>query len=1085
MSFPALRLARVLTVALLPGLLTVGLRAQETAFSADFTASTINPPTHGVPTESSSAWVVGGTKDHNLGVIEAGTFNLDSGSTSAAFVEAASRFAIHPIELTEAGDFIRIVATFTAVAGILQGNANSQLGIGVFDSGGVNPPDGVSGQIRFDQGAYPSGGMQGWLGYSALFENTGGVNRLSTRPAQAVTTNSASQELLFTGNTGAYTGRADLATEAGDGVTLADGTVGTIVYTLTLTTPDTLELLVELFAGADASGTRLTTVRGAATGANLLTTRFDALGLGYIRKGVSGTSRLSFSALDVLTNKPNFPARIESGPSNLTITVGGAGSLAVSVSGNELITYAWYKDGELLVDETGASLAFTDADASIEGSYHVVVTNAFGSDTSVTAVVSVTDSLVAPSVQEQPAGAILVEGEGLTLTVLANGSSPLSYDWKKGGASLGAPDQPSFTLPAVTLDDAGSYTVAISNSVGTVESAAALVEVWSVPAITAFSSSLLVDPGEEVVLAVTATGVPAPTYRWYRNGAQIPGETGATLTLASVSGAQAGSYRVEAENGAGVASSPAAVINVRSSLALTGVMGPTGTGELPPDVPVVLTFDAPVQPGFAGRIELRDASARLVDAIDLGASSQRKSVGGLLYHYDPILIEGTTATVVFPGGALAYGTTYYVTLEPGAIVDASGATFIGVDDASTIRFTTRALAPAADATLLRVAADGSGDFATVQGAIDHVPANNARRVLIHIAPGTYRELLYIPANKPRITLQGTSREACVISYLNNANRNASNQRASFWTRADDLVIDSLTFVNTTPKGGSQAETLNSSGDRVVVRDSAFHSLQDTLKIDDGGVYFHACYIEGDVDFMWGDARVFFDRCTIHTVNRGYLVQVRNGQAGRGFVFVECVLTGEAGAAGTYLGRIDPGVFPYSEAVFIDCRMGPHIHPAGWLLNNATAAPTVRFYEHGSMDLAGNPLDLGARLAAATLLDPAAAAPFRDPQWVTGFDPALRAWTAGLKAPQASGWAWDRGLGWVWLHRPASNEPGNWAWNHALQSWIYLLPSPRDEAFFYAHRAEVAGWYWSARSIGPWVWRAADGEWLRLTASGLE
>ncbi|HSH09679.1 MAG TPA: pectinesterase family protein, partial [Oceanipulchritudo sp.] len=412
------------------------------------------------------------------------------------------------------------------------------------------------------------------------------------------------------------------------------------------------------------------------------------------------------------------------------------------------------------------------------------------------------------------------------------------------------------------------------------------------------------------------------------------------------------------------------------------------------------------------------------------------------------------------------------------VLDADNGSFAGIDDPNTIRFSTRAAGPAANASFLRVAADGSGDFATLQGAIDHVPGGNTQLVTVRIEPGIYRELLHIPSNKAKIILQGSSRDEVTVTYLNNANRNPSNQRASFYARANDLVLDSITFVNSTPKGGSQAETLNSSGHRLVVRDCAFYSLQDTLKLSDGGVYFYSCYIEGDVDFLWDDADAYLENCVIHSANKGYLVQTRNGQNDRGFVFVGCTLTGEEDAAGTYLGRIDPNVFPYSEAAFIDCAMGPHIATEGWLLNNAESAPSVRFYEYGSTDLGGTPLNLSGRMADSTILDESTAAQYRDSQWVTGFNTATPAWVAALRNRDPLGWSFDSSLGWNWGYQSAEGDAGFFLWAYALSDWIYAYPIAADSVYFFAYGAN-AGWYFSNRVYGSWVWDFTQGSWKLL------
>jgi len=87
--------------------------------------------------------------------------------------------------------------------------------------------------------------------------------------------------------------------------------------------------------------------------------------------------------------------------------------------------------------------------------------------------------------------------------------------------------------------------------------------------------------------------------------------------------------------------------------------------------------------------------------------------------------------------------------------------------------------------------------------------------------------------------------------------------------------------------------------------------------------------------------------------------------------------------GNYLARIDPTQFPYSQVVYINCPMGSHVAPAGWLLNNSNAAPNVSFWEYGTTDLNGGPVDLSQRLNVSRQLSAQEAAQWSDPGYVLG------------------------------------------------------------------------------------------------------
>lgn len=283
-----------------------------------------------------------------------------------------------------------------------------------------------------------------------------------------------------------------------------------------------------------------------------------------------------------------------------------------------------------------------------------------------------------------------------------------------------------------------------------------------------------------------------------------------------------------------------------------------------------------------------------------------------------------------------------------------------------------------------VAADGSGDFRTVQAAIDAVPANSATRTTILIRKGTYPELLVIAPEKKNLTLRGEGRKLTIIAAANNAKLNP-RRREMVAMEADDFHLENLTLHNTTPKGGSQAETIRVRADRVVLDHCDFKSFQDTLRLD-GRVYVHECSIEGDVDFVWGGGTVYFDRCVIFAVHDGYLVQSRNGPDRLGYVFVDCRIDTAPDLTRFVLARIDPARYPHSQVAFINCAMGRFVTPAGWIFDGPGAAASkehIRFEEFRSTDLTGRLLDVSTRVAGSRQLNSTEAAQLRDLAHVLG------------------------------------------------------------------------------------------------------
>ena len=253
----------------------------------------------------------------------------------------------------------------------------------------------------------------------------------------------------------------------------------------------------------------------------------------------------------------------------------------------------------------------------------------------------------------------------------------------------------------------------------------------------------------------------------------------------------------------------------------------------------------------------------------------------------------------------------------------------------------------------------------------------------HRAPGTYTEINYVPSSKPFITVRGEDRDGTVIQYANNANLNTGNSRAQFGVDASDFTLENLTLWNLTPKGGSQAEAFRGNNQRILLNRVNLKSFQDTLLMN-GSAFITDSYIEGDVDFMWGNGAVYFQNTELKAVSSGgYYTQIRNPQGQKGNVYVNCRLTSPAGITGVYLARIDPTVFPFSQVVYINSAMGSHVIPVGWLLNNASTAPNVQFWEYRSTDLNGVPLDVSMRAAFSRQLTASEAAQWGDPAFVLG------------------------------------------------------------------------------------------------------
>src|SRR5437867_7631271 len=211
---------------------------------------------------------------------------------------------------------------------------------------------------------------------------------------------------------------------------------------------------------------------------------------------------------------------------------------------------------------------------------------------------------------------------------------------------------------------------------------------------------------------------------------------------------------------------------------------------------------------------------------------------------------------------------------------------------------------------LVVAADGSGQFKTVQEAINAVPqtTSSTNPTIIQIKPGIYKELIYVQREKRFVHLVGENPEKTVLTYNLQANIPGPDGKpiGTFRTPsavidADDFTAENVTFENSAGPVG-QALALRVDGDRVVFRNCRFLGWQDTILLNHGRQYFENCYISGHVDFIFGGATAFFERCHIHALKDGYITAASTAMEHPfGFVFSNCKITGEPGVQ-TYLGR---------------------------------------------------------------------------------------------------------------------------------------------------------------------------------------
>ena len=205
-----------------------------------------------------------------------------------------------------------------------------------------------------------------------------------------------------------------------------------------------------------------------------------------------------------------------------------------------------------------------------------------------------------------------------------------------------------------------------------------------------------------------------------------------------------------------------------------------------------------------------------------------------------------------------------------------------------------------------VASDGSGTYRTVQAAIDAVPANNTARRVITIKPGTYREIVTIPSNKPYVTLQGLGSAAANTVIVNNhssAGGYGTSGSATIFVQGHDFVATNLTMSNDYGEG-SQAVAANVTADRSTFNNVRFLGNQDTLLTNSNRQYYVNSYVEGTVDFIFGGATAVFNASSIYERrSSGGPITAANTDAAKtyGILFYKSTITGAASNV-TQLGR---------------------------------------------------------------------------------------------------------------------------------------------------------------------------------------
>lgn len=498
------------------------------------------------------------------------------------------------------------------------------------------------------------------------------------------------------------------------------------------------------------------------------------------------------------------------------------------------------------------------------------------------------------------------------------------------------------------------------------------------------------------------------------------------------------------------------IIYTQSSFAVskTVILSPANKAiTVNPDTHLELTFPGVPALGNSGQIRIYDASDnRLVDVLDLSIPAgpttrdttknaiytpvpyeyvsghftnantkpgtpsgvalptsdkyQLTIIGGFTdaFHFYPVIIHGNTVTIYPHNNLLEYGKSYSVQIDPGVLTMSDGS-FKGFSGKDGWNFTTKKSSPATNPDRLVVSADGTGDFNTVQGAIDFIPDNHPNRIMVYIKNGKYEEIVYF-RNKSNITILGENRDSVIVFYKNcevfnphptNLKTNelpgtSPSRRAAFAAdHCNGIHLVNLTIKTTEEK--AQAEGLLLNGSENIVYNVTIVGSGDALQTN-GSAYYKNCSIDGWGDVILGRGSAFFKDCELSSSDAAFM-WIRNTSANHGNVFDNCKFFMTTEGKETVIARAPTNSgknYPFCEAVILNCKLSG-ISPAGWGPIGGDTS-NAHYWEYNSTNLSdGKPVDISQRYPASRQLtmgkDSAIIANYSNPAFVLGD------WTPGM------------------------------------------------------------------------------------------
>jgi len=377
------------------------------------------------------------------------------------------------------------------------------------------------------------------------------------------------------------------------------------------------------------------------------------------------------------------------------------------------------------------------------------------------------------------------------------------------------------------------------------------------------------------------------------------------------------------------------------------------------------------------------------NAVGGGSSSGTVATGGTRATGGAAAVGGTASTGgsrTTTGGTLAAGGNSGVATTGGVTQGGASATGGSKPTGGTLAMggsratggavatggsssgTTTNVCPGATQTIT-VDKSGAGQFTTVQAAINSISSSNSKLIEVYVKAGTYAEQVTI--NRPFVCLVGDSPTTTKITHV--ADTNILTGGTVILT-GNDFSAANIAFENTAGNGAGQAVALMAEGARQQFSNCRFLSYQDTLYTNTGTQYFKNCYIQGDTDYIFGDATAVFESCTMNNIAQGTAVTAPRTPQNTtyGLVFIGGSLTATNTTSSVpngsvYLGR---PWGPYGAVAFLNVALGAHINAAGWTTMSSNTLANVRFYEYKSTGSGANPTN--ATRASRQLTDTQAA-----------------------------------------------------------------------------------------------------------------